>query len=450
MVQIAKFEDDFFTIFKKEQRKIVVYGAGIGYQKCKHKIPQIDMLCDQNADQMAEIDGVTIQRPEALMDLKEPIYIIVTPMNHEVFLEIYEKISSFTIDAFVFHAFDNIAFMGSFWVSPMTYYALNPESKLTVNLVCEEQGWILQKFAIRMEEELNKLDVNVMISTDTNAQADINHHIQFANYHPYSNDTLMISHVDSWKLFNTLRRQLETARLGICMSRETMEKLTNYGIPRNKLCYVNPAHDNVIRPRKMVIGITHKTHETDLRKRISAIFEILNGINPNYFQFVIMGIGWEHIIEQLESRGFEVTYYSKFDYNIYTQIVPTFDYYFFMGFDEGSMGYLDAISAGVKTIVTPQGFHLDNDFPIDYPCKTIKEFHNAFLDIQHERERRICSVENWTWSNYTKKHLIIWEYLLKRRPLRDLYNEQLSFEDGIYSMLLEDNRIEYDKSGKTR
>ena len=49
----------------------------------------------------------------------------------------------------------------------------------------------------------------------------------------------------------------------------------------------------------------------------------------------------------------------RVDYDEIKSHVPYFDYYFYPGLDEGSLGTLDALAAGVKTIVTNQGFHLD-------------------------------------------------------------------------------------------
>lgn len=48
--------------------------------------------------------------------------------------------------------------------------------------------------------------------------------------------------------------------------------------------------------------------------------------------------------------GFQVDYYSEFIYEEYLKLMPSLDYYLFWGFDEGSMGYLDALRAGVKRL----------------------------------------------------------------------------------------------------
>ena len=113
--------------------------------------------------------------------------------------------------------------------------------------------------------------------------------------------------------------------------------------------------------------------------------------------------------------------------------MPLLDYYLYWGFDEGSMGYLDALRAGVGTIVTPQGFHLDVKDGITYACRTLSDFKNVLLELQNKRKKVIESVEAWTWENYVKKHLEVWNYLLGNEE--DIYKNQHMYEDGVFSIL---------------
>ena len=134
--------------------------------------------------------------------------------------------------------------------------------------------------------------------------------------------------------------------------------------------------------------------------------------------------------------GFEVNYYANFDKEIYQELIPSLDYWIFTGFDEGGMGYLDALAAGVKTIVTPQGFHLDTKYGLTYPCSTIKDFIETLQEIQTEKKKIINAVKDWTWENYARKHLEIWQYLTRTKPLQELYAHQSEYMDGIFSMLI--------------
>lgn len=131
--------------------------------------------------------------------------------------------------------------------------------------------------------------------------------------------------------------------------------------------------------------------------------------------------------------GFQVDYYKEFDYEEYTKLIPSLDYYLFFGFDEGSMGFLDALRAGVETIVTPQGFHLDIKNGITYPCRTINDFKETLLKLQEKRKRIVASVDTLTWENFISKHLEVWNYLLGNEE--NIYKNQHCYEDGIFSVL---------------
>lgn len=97
------------------------------------------------------------------------------------------------------------------------------------------------------------------------------------------------------------------------------------------------------------------------------------------------------------------------------------------------MGYLDALRAGVETIVTPQGFHLDVKDGITYECRTIPEFRKVLLSLQEKREKIVRTVDTWTWKNYVDKHLEVWNYLLGNEE--EIYKNQHMYEDGIFSVM---------------
>jgi hypothetical protein len=429
-------------MYNREPRKVVAYGAGKMLKEKYYMIPHIDMVCDLNAENIKNINGMEVYHPNVLCTLHEPIYIIVCILDSDIFYEVCVELNKYDIDAVVFHLFNNISFGYSWTKTPASYKKMEATSKLKVNIVTYDTGWIFKKFVDRMYENLIKNDVEVTVSSSTKKDVDINHHIQCAEFEPFQNDTLMITHVDNEKLFLLIKKQLQVARMGICMSRDTMEQLILYGIPRSKLCYINPAHDGIIKPHKYVIGITHRCYDwKDVRKRATAVLDIISVIDPEYFKFIIMGSGWDKIVDIMNEKGFEVTYYPEFDYDTYNVIMQKIDYYLYEGFDEGSMGYLDAVTAGAGTIVTPQGFHLDAKGSIDYPCTTVKEFQAAFLDLQEKRKRRIETVSDWTWENYTLKHMDIWNYILHRKSFGELFKNQLCYQDGINSIMMSDVRL---------
>ena len=134
--------------------------------------------------------------------------------------------------------------------------------------------------------------------------------------------------------------------------------------------------------------------------------------------------------------GFEVNYYSEFDKEKYNELIKNLDYYCYFGFDEGSMGFLDALAAGVDTIVTPQGYHLDEGIEITYPVRTIEDITNVFHEIEKKRHKAIEFAEKSTWENYTKKHMEVWKYMLNHKDVGEILQTRGWYVDGIYSLLL--------------
>jgi hypothetical protein len=299
---------------------------------------------------------------------------------------------------------------------------------MRVRIVCYEDPhlWILGKFALKLNEELKKLSIESDIAKVPDPTADINHHIIFFPYDGKKNsiDTLMITHIDSFYKLNLIKKQLEVAKAGICMSLDTMQKLVAKGIPQNKLYYINPAHDGIIKPRTMVIGITSKVHK-DGRKKERMLIDLCEKISPDDFSFKIMGAGWSEIVKKMRELGFKVDYFEDFDYDKYVKLMPTLDYFFYFSFDEGSMAFLDALTAGVQTIVTPQGYHLDAPDGVSYPINNFDDIVKTFGDISDKRRKLTNSVSDWTWENYTKEHVKLWDYLMKNQDLGMLLKEKL-------------------------
>ena len=319
-------------------------------------------------------------------------------------------------------------------------YRYRGDYNMKVNIISPDakDGWIIYKFGKSVYDELIKMNIDAKLSKQFDPSCDINHFFT-PNATEYADrgTTFMITHVDTaWKV-EQIRKATKKGAVGICMSRETRDRLIASGIPANRICYINPAQDGQIKPRKITLGFTYRVH-SDNRKRDSMVVDICKRINPDFFKFVIMGADWEDIISQIKELGFEVDYYPGFDKQKYNELMVNLDYYCYFGFDEGSMGYLDAVAAGIGTIVTPQGYHLDTECEITYPVTTIDEIVDALEDIENKRKKNLRFIETWTWSNYAAKHLEIWKYMLGTDKLENLLSSRGWYTDGIYSLLIDD------------
>jgi len=293
-------------------------------------------------------------------------------------------------------------------------------------------NWILGKFAKILQKEYSKYGINATLSEEKSKDADFNHCIFWLHCNPEtttSKDVAMITHFGEYKTLQRFEKVFPKLRLGICMSKDTMDKLIACGFDKNKLCYIEPAHDEVIPVKKWVIGLASRVY-SDGRKNEDYFNKLADVLNHRYFKFKIMGANWEPQVDYMRKKGFEVEYYNEFNYDIYTKkFFSDMDYYLYMGLDEGQMGFVDAQSAGVKTIVTAQGYHLDSDSPITYPFETYDELEKIFFKIQKEKSDIVEGVHSWTWSQYALKHLMIFEYLKSGKIIKN------DFKDGLNSLL---------------
>lgn len=322
-------------------------------------------------------------------------------------------------------------------------YKYKEKSHVKINIVSPNTGWILNKFADCVCNELVKLGYDAVNSTEFDSSSDINHYfvpnnIGYSRLSKVDSHTsFMITHVDTALKLNQIKELTNKGAIGICMSKETKNRLIANGVRADRICYINPAQDGQIEPRKVVLGFTHRVYN-DSRKRDDIILDVCKEIDPEVFSFKIMGDGWDSIVTKMKEMGFEVEYHPVFDKVKYNELILSLDYYCYFGFDEGSMGFLDAMAAGIGTIVTPQGYHLDTEVEITYPVETLSDIVNALKSIENKRHKYINFAKNWTWEAYTKKHIEIWKYMLGCEKLDVLLKNRGLYMDGIFSLLIED------------
>lgn len=321
------------------------------------------------------------------------------------------------------------------------YKENNDEKVLKVHIIDNSpDAWILTKFSDELQKNLLEFGVQVTKSNKSDPTADINHHIIYVgiNEKLNKNSTMMITHVDTKLKIERIRQQIAEGAFGICMSEEVMNKLVANGINRSSLCYINPAQDGQIKPKKFVIGITHRCYSEDFRKRDSIIVDVCKRLDPEYFSLKIMGSGWDEIVHNLRELGYEVDYHSEFNKKIYNELMCSLDFFYYDGWDEGNMGYLDALAAGITSVVTPQGYHLDMGKHTIY-CKTIDDFVSYFNNCAKTRKEIHNSISDYTWEMYAFKHLQLWLYLTKKENLKELLSTTGYYNDGIHSVMLSSN-----------
>lgn len=292
---------------------------------------------------------------------------------------------------------------------------------LTVNLVLHEycRGQIIEKMAHKLCASLCDLGVAAKVSSTASPDAKVNHFMIFhyVDIVPGTLNTMAVTHVDDALKVDMVRRHIRGGvRAAVCMSSMTVEQLVEFGLSRQNLAYALPAHDGAMSHRRIRVGITSNNY-SDGRKRDWLLTRLAQEMRLDDFEFQIFGSGWDEVATCLVQAGAQVDLHApssdyQVDYVAIKSAVPNFDYYFYPGLDEGSMGTLDALAAGVKTIVTTQGFHLDIPYAITHGFWDYEELKAIFERIHGELRGRIDNSRALTWDRYARRHLEIWNGLL--------------------------------------
>lgn len=292
--------------------------------------------------------------------------------------------------------------------------------RIRIILASQNSGWVIGKMAYRLCDSLQKLGCNVDVAGDPDPSADINHWMSFAFAVgcPGTLNTMFVTHADDPFKVKLIRDRLAgPIQMAFCMSQHAMLELMELGVPATGLWYVLPAIDAAIPPRRIRIGITTRVYD-DGRKREAFMARLSRDMRLDSFHFDIFGEGWELVVRLLEESGATVRFEPgtadwQGDYQRICEAIPNFDYYLYLGMDEGSLGTLDAVSAGVKTIVTAQGFHLSIPGGITHPFVEYQQLLLIFQKLSADVKQSAECLNQWTWDTYANEHLGVWEAMCR-------------------------------------
>lgn len=296
--------------------------------------------------------------------------------------------------------------------------------KIALVLNPENSGWIIEKFALRLESSLTHLGHEVQITQKPVNDVDVNH---FMSYNFVSKvqtvSTVMVTHIDDALKMKHLRKLIEKYNICslICMSADTVNLLVENEIPQNKISYVLPAVDSLPELKRIKIGLSGRIYK-DGRKNEKWLTELAKQISFENFEFHIFGTGWEAVSSSIvDAGGLTVIYPETKNYlDDHLLIISSFknlDYWLYLGFDEGSMGCLDASLAGLPLIATPQGFHLELPTEIAFPVENMIQLKAIMRKLESPFRNLNTLRDYWLWDRYAQEHLSIWSGNFNYRPL---------------------------------
>ena len=290
---------------------------------------------------------------------------------------------------------------------------------MKINIInLDKEGWILTKFAKKMYLHLKLMKYECFLSKKARKDVDINHSIIFlflkdkqALFPEKTINTTMLTHVNDDFRYRKVKSISKFLDAGITMSKNHMDFIKKKNLGIKKLFSVLPPHDNDLEIKKIHIGIFSNLYN-DGRKNEGFFEKIFCNLDSNLFKISIIGKGWQEIVLKLREQKIEVNFYKKFFRTIYISELRKIDYLIYLGNDEGSMTFMDAIQLGIKTIMIPQGFQYDLKKLITYPLK--KDLSNLPMilkKLSFEKKKFLIYKKKLTWRFYVEEHLKIWKSL---------------------------------------
>lgn len=266
------------------------------------------------------------------------------------------------------------------------------------------------------------MKIDCYLSSKPRQDVDVNHSIIFLFlkdknilFPRETINTTMLTHVNDQFRYDKVKSISRHLDAGITMSKHHMDYIKTKKLGLKKIFSVLPPHDNDIDLKKIHIGIFSNLY-TDGRKNEAFFEKIFCNLENRLFKVSIIGKGWSKIVQKLRNKNIEVKYYNHFFRTIYIREIKKIDYLLYLGNDEGSMTFMDAIQLGIKTIMIPQGFQYDLRKLITHPIKKdLSNLKSTLVHLSKERKKFIEYKNKLTWDNYVKEHLSIWKYLKKLR-----------------------------------
>ena len=178
-----------------------------------------------------------------------------------------------------------------------------------------------------------------------------------------------------------------------------------------------PPHDDDLKLKKIHLGFFTNLYN-DGRKKENIFIDSVKKIDPKLIKLSIIGKGWKTYVYDLKNYGYEIDYQRFFFRRCYLSKLKEIDFLLYLGCDEGSMSFLDAIQMGIKTIMIPQGFQKDLQQFITHKLNNdLSNLGDVFKKVIKNKSRFLKIRNELTWENYAEQHLRIWQLLLKNKNL---------------------------------
>lgn len=248
--------------------------------------------------------------------------------------------------------------------------------RASFHIATENRGWVIEKIMNRTIEQFERLGIEVLVGQDS-CIGDVDAHffMHFQHVEPCSKVCrakrfVFVYHFDDiFKLLQIVALLWKNHYL-LVISNETRNRINRFtlGIFSKKVFSVGIASDisnpgTWRRDTPLICGVSSHVYP-DGRKNESWIVRICQSLDPSQIEFEFVGKRWDPIVRELRELGFRAIMFndkgnSDKDYSEVIERMKGWDLALYLGFDEGSLGILDAVLLGREVLVSLQGFHLE-------------------------------------------------------------------------------------------
>lgn len=229
--------------------------------------------------------------------------------------------------------------------------------------------------------------------------------------------TVQVTHVDSSEKLQYLEKLIRAGAIPVFMSKQHAKLISNKIDFPFKNYSILPGSDIANHGDRKRILIS-SNYYPDGRKNESLLINLAKEFRLDSFHFTFIGKSWDKIAELLVESGAEVRIFSPKDpnyppYEMQLEILRGVDCYLYLGFDEGSLGALDAYLLGTPMIISKQGFHLEFATRSNILLfQNYEEFKMKLLTIDKRNPISPEEDHNWSWYSYTERYQQMWDSLI--------------------------------------
>ena len=285
---------------------------------------------------------------------------------------------------------------------------------LEIVLHPENTGWVIEKIARRLKDELSASGCLVILGSSFTGQAVKTLWMHFMHVPmqsltgPKSDHYFLVTHVDDLKKLSTVKRLCDLGMTPIAISRDTAQKLSKALRLPQDIPSIRIGSD-LAKPKNSTFNVAMCSRVySDGRKNEGWLTTFPSSIDLSDVSFTLVGRGWESTADLLRSRANFVNLEdeSSIENDSYVKTLDALmksNLTIYTGFDEGSLSALDANLLSCDLLISNQGFHMEFGLGEENLFNNQSDFYAKFENrLARWRKKKDLSV-NWSWSSMTKQ-----------------------------------------------